>query len=159
MKASYCIVQLNKHFCLFYFAWHLIKNIGEDQRREDPPLNKKYVIAVPLNARDLDGKLFRRRLITDMMHMNGRSEQDLHSTWPSQGETGLHGRLQVAQLVGQADLPLPGMRFQLAGQATTPTSSACQYSPANAPLLIGNTAPALFGRDAPPGGRMQRQQG
>ncbi len=35
----------------------------------------------------------------------------------------------------------------------------CQFSPVNAPLLFGNTAPALFGRAAPPGERMQRQSG
>lgn len=32
----------------------------------------------------------------------------------------------------------------------------CQYSDVSAPPLFGNTAPSLFGRDAPPGERMQK---
>ena len=74
-------------------------------------------VTVALDPRDLGGKLVGRELIALVMKMDGIAKQGLHGSRPGQGGIGVHHRLQVAQLVRQAELALFGRGFQLCAKA------------------------------------------
>ncbi|HSI66178.1 MAG TPA: hypothetical protein VK947_02115, partial [Planococcus sp. (in: firmicutes)] len=67
--------------------------------------------------------LIEAELVTLMIHMNGKAKKGLHGSGPKGLRIQLHHRLQIAQLVCQAELEQLGVGFQLGGQGAKPASS------------------------------------
>src|SRR5574341_839103 len=76
-------------------------------------------IAQLLHAAHLLAELFWWKLMTLTMKMDGKAKQSLHGPWPKSRRIQIDHCLQVAQLMRQADLTLPGRSLQLGGQAIT----------------------------------------
>ena len=70
-------------------------------------------VAKVFNPADLCFKLWRRQLISPIMQMNGGTEQRLHGSGPKRARITVDHSLQLAQLMGHAQLAIAGGCFHL----------------------------------------------